>query len=63
MKSQKIIYSKWLMKELVERGFMPVGNMPNPNVLEYTCWVFPQSEELEKAIEEAIAQRGLNSND
>ena len=57
MQTQKIIYSKWLMKALVERGFMPTGNMPNPNMLEYTCWVFPYSEELEQAIEEAIAQK------
>lgn len=57
MQAQKIIYSKWLMKTLVERGFMPIGNMPNPNMLEYTCWIFPHSEELEQAIKEAIAQK------
>lgn len=62
MKTQKIIYSKWLMKELVEKGFMPTGNMPNPNALEYTCWVFPQSNELEQAIQESIAQREGNNN-
>lgn len=63
MNSQKIIYSKWLMKVLVEKGFMPVGSMPNPNQERYTCWVFPLSDALEEAIQDAIDRKEANGND
>lgn len=55
MQSKKIIYSPWLATKLIEQGFTLSYTMPNPNKLKYTCWVFPLSEELEQAIEAAIA--------
>ena len=63
MQVQKIIYSKWLMTALVERGFVPITAIPHPYKLNYNCWIFPYSEELNQAITDALVQRGGNNND
>ena len=51
------------MTALVERGFVPITAIPHPYKLNYNCWIFPYSEELNQAITDALAQRGGNNND
>lgn len=50
----KIIYSLKVMLALVERGFIPVAQMPNPRFPQYNCWVFEDTEEFEKVLSEVL---------
>jgi hypothetical protein len=50
----KIIYSLKVMTTLVEMGFFPVHEMPNPKNPEYTCWVFERSEEFDIALQRVL---------
>lgn len=46
----KIIYSLKIYTQLIILGFQPIATMPNPKDSKYTCWVFEDTEEFEKAL-------------
>ena len=50
----KIVYSLRVMKGLIEKGFFPVKTLPNPKNVNFNCWVFESSEELDKVLDELI---------
>ncbi len=54
--SHKIVYSMRVMTKLVERGFFPVHEMPNPKNPEYRCWVFNNTKSFEKALLEILGK-------
>ena len=49
---QKIIYSKKVMQQLLERGFRPIDTFQNPIDPRYMCWAFEKTEMLENALEQ-----------
>jgi len=55
---QKIIFSKQIMLGLLEKGFRPIESFPNPTNPKYLAWAFEESDALEEAFAEVIAQRG-----
>ena len=40
------------LQYLMEKGFMPEHDMPDPNRIQYKWWVFKNTPELEDAIDE-----------
>lgn len=50
----KIIYSMRIMLGLVERGFCPVQTIPNPKNSKYNCWLFEQSPDFQKNLDELM---------
>jgi len=55
---QKIIFSKQIMLGLLEKGFRPIESFPNPTNPKYLAWAFEESDALEEAFAEVLAQRG-----
>jgi hypothetical protein len=39
-----MIYTLKVMKQLVERGHIPIATIPNPKDTRYNCWVFEVNE-------------------
>ena len=52
----KIIYSLKVMRQLVERGFIPVATLPNPKNSRFNCWVFEVSEEFQRVLDEILEE-------
>ncbi len=50
----KIIYSMRIMLKLVEKGYQPLTTMPNPQHPEFNCWVFEQTEDFKKDLNEIL---------
>ena len=46
----KIIYSKKIVLKLLEMGFIPVEQFPNPFNPQYTCWAFEWTQEFDDAL-------------
>lgn len=44
----KIIYTRRIAMELIERGHVPVGTMPNPSKPEFLCWIFAVTPKFER---------------
>ncbi len=62
MTKQKIIYTRWIMMRLLERGFRFVDSFQNPTNPELLVWAFEDNEEFEKAFAE-IVKEGRNYGD
>ena len=54
MSKKQIIYSLRVMRQLLERGFVPEQTIPNPIKPQYKCWVFEATEELQTALDEVL---------
>lgn len=55
---QFYICKRWkLLQWLMDRGFMPNKDMPDPTNFRYRWWEFTNSVELELAIEEYFNQK------
>ena len=50
----KIIYSIKVMKALVQKGFIPVATIPNPKDSKFNCWVFEETEEFQRTLDEVM---------
>lgn len=46
----KIIYSKRIVMELLEMGFKPIDQFPNPFNPHYTCWSFEWTDDFNRAL-------------
>lgn len=57
MTNDFVIYSKWLAYELRKQGFRLIKTDINRNFPQFICWVFENSEELQKAIRTLTEQR------
>ena len=52
MPINRIVYSMRIMKELVARGHVPIATMPNPRRQDFICWVFENTPEFQKDMDE-----------
>ena len=50
----KIIYSIKVMKALVERGFIPIATIPNPQNSKFNCWVFEVTDDFQQILDEIM---------
>ena len=46
---EKIVYTRWLMIELVKQGYPVVRVESNPKKPEFDCWVFAETPEFKVA--------------
>ena len=44
---EKVIYTRWLMRELVKAGFPVIRVEKNPKKPEFECYVFTQTPEFD----------------
>lgn len=51
---RKIIYSMRVMLALVQRGHVPEATMPNPQNTKYNCWVFAETPEFQKDLDQIL---------
>lgn len=58
MSKCKIIYSLKIMRQLVERGYVPEHIMPNPQYPQYNCWVFAVDKNFQADLDD-IMEGGL----
>ena len=54
---EKVIYSAWVAYELRNKGFKIKRVEVNPHKPQYDCWVFDETEELQKAFVEIANSR------
>lgn len=54
MPKNKIIYSKRVMVQLVEAGFIPITTMPNPGHEPMICWIFEITPEFKDALDKIL---------
>lgn len=47
--NEKVIYTRWLMIELVKQGFPVVRVESNPKKPEFDCWVFAETPDFKVA--------------
>ena len=45
-----------LLSYLLDKGFEPVSEIPDPNNYKYKWWLFYNTKELEEALDEYFAQ-------
>ena len=60
MNKKQIIYSLKVMRQLLERGFVPEQTIPNPINPQFNCWVFEVTEELQTALDEVLGGGSRN---
>ena len=60
MNKKQIIYSLKVMRQLLERGFVPEQTIPNPIKPPFNCWVFEVTEELQTALDEVLGGGSRN---
>ena len=57
-KRYQIIYSRRIMTELMQRGFIPNKTCNNPQYEGYLCWLFEDTENFHKVFEELTEKKG-----
>lgn len=50
----KIIFAKWVYFALIEHNIFPIATIPNPEKEGFSCWVFVDTVELEKALSDIM---------
>lgn len=58
MPKKRIIYSRKVMLQLIEKGIFPIQTIKNPYKPQYWCWIFDDTQELEQQLDEIFAVRG-----
>lgn len=60
MSNIKTIYARWVAIELRKLGFQIIAVRPNPTKIQYDCYDFRDSPELEAAFSEILARNEKN---
>ena len=60
MNKKQIIYSLKVMRQLLERGFVPEQTIPNPIKPQFNCWIFEVTEDLQTALDEVLGGGSRN---
>lgn len=50
----KIIYSLQVMLQLVEKGNIPINQMPNPKYPKYQCWIFKVTPKFQQDLDSIL---------
>lgn len=61
-KKYKVIFSKFVVVELLERGFTPVDTFPNPDNGNFICYRFEINEQFSAALDDILSRKAVKGN-